>query len=768
MRLNQPAYTQYHAGTAGVTDVTVTLPQATQAGAFVVVAVNAGAVATVQIGSSGGTSLTKRTERSLGNVEESCHDGSVPTGTTTLNVHLSAASQSARITVLEFAAAVTFATAVTSNSYITQTVATRRASAAASAVLTGDAVMIGSVVVDNSTTAGARPLAMSPHAELVHVGTATGAGRQFYSAHGIADVKAAEAWPWSGTTGTYRQESSTGNSGLGIYMACWYYTDTSGQPTVISGQAAPNPVVVANREAGDYYTTWTVSSTALSGVIAGYSDRHSVAAGSTINFAVDSGGAAFTCNVYRLAHQGSDLMGARLVASPTCTTQSQPAPTVHSTLGSTSCAWTNNVAWTVPSYAQSGFYVALFNTGSSFFQVPFVVKPAKRQRGKVTVIWPAATAHAYNPFGATSDTTTGTGRSLYGANQDDQIGHRCYAVSFNRPFGTLTGRKQTWFMDSFYGLIQFLEAMGYDLEYYADTDLGTDPYLLNGSRLIVMAGHQEYYSLAMRRCLNNALAARVNLAVFGANIMHWRVRFDSDTNPRIMYCYKDSYLSAGFDGTTLVDPVEYTGIWRDTRRLASPFNPYRLPEMIDILGYFGASGPLNQNLVVPSSYKTLPCWRNSAAGDSTFTSGIGYEADFDGFDVSEPVNRVALSATTFSITTGAGPNGPPYTSTGSRTHHMQLAQLQSGAKVFAAGTWQLPWAGMGRWYNNVFNSGATPVPDLQNFVVCMLADLDAQPTTLRVMQPGTDSTAPSSPGAARPMSAYGLTPVGASCGPIRI
>ena len=774
MLLNRTPVT-FDQGSSATNDYAVTIP-ATAAGSFLVVVATAGAVVTCFLGGIGGTAFATKRATSLGNVELSCSETTdVTGGTTSIGIHLSAQNQNVGVTVYEFSTALTFATSVTSNSYVTQSSTTLKATGAASSTLGANAVAVLAAVVDNSTAAGARCHGLSPSGKVWHRGTAqSGTGRQFYYAHGTADVTSASQSPYNNSAGTYSTEATFGTSGLGVYLAAWYYTDTSGQPTKVTGTATLPPVAVENSGSGVYRTSHQVSTTQLPGTISGYTDRVSVAPGQTINFKAHSGGSAHTLRILRMGHYGTDVHGAREYATPTCTPASQPSPTVDSALGSTSCAWTTTASWTVPADAAPGVYSAIFTLGANSYATIFVVRPVKPTKGRIAVLLPMWTYRGYCQWGDPANTTTMTGKDYYGGNGTQVITDRAFAVSADKPFGTLISKKETWFYDSDYAMIQFLEAMGYDLEYFADSDLGSDPNLLTNAGGIIMVGHHEYYSLAMRQCLNNAITAGVNVFIHGANNLHWKVRFDSDTDPHLMYCYKDSYQQVGHNGTVMNDPTGFTGIWRDART-SNPANPDRRPEMPDLGLYFGVSGPCSQALSIPYALKGTPPLRNSPAVQAltvgqTWTSAknlIGYEADVVGTDPAQPTNLAYISQTSFSSTTNASSNGPPYNGSSTVTHRMVMYQHPSGSMIFNAGTWRLSWA-LGRWSNQIYNAADVPSLDMQNLVVCALADMGMRPTTLRVMEPGTDSTAPSDPGAAQPASAYGLTAAGASCGPIRI
>jgi hypothetical protein len=75
----------------------------------------------------------------------------------------------------------------------------------------------------------------------------------------------------------------------------------------------------------------------------------------------------------------------------------------------------------------------------------------------------------------------------------------------------------------------WLERAGYDAEWCTDVDLHREgPGLLAPHRLLVSAGHDEYYSDAMRAAVETYVDGGGNVAWFSGNTCWWRVGFDDD------------------------------------------------------------------------------------------------------------------------------------------------------------------------------------------------------------------------------------------------
>jgi hypothetical protein len=96
-------------------------------------------------------------------------------------------------------------------------------------------------------------------------------------------------------------------------------------------------------------------------------------------------------------------------------------------------------------------------------------------------------------------------------------------------------------------------------------DLDADPDLLDGYRMSLHVGHDEYWSLGMREALDRSVAAGRHAAIFSGNTCFWQIRFEDDR--RAMTCFKyradeDPVLGTG-------DERRLSGIWSD-RRVGHP------------------------------------------------------------------------------------------------------------------------------------------------------------------------------------------------------
>jgi hypothetical protein len=254
--------------------------------------------------------------------------------------------------------------------------------------------------------------------------------------------------------------------------------------------------------------------------------------------------------VYRLGWYGG--AGARQVAClPTCTTdeagvrQPPPGPPPGAAEAPITAGWpVTDVVHTDPS-ATSGYYLveALLTTGPAAGKVAttfFILREAPTAHpSQVLVQVPVNTWEAYNSWG---------GRSLY-----PFTGPRMYRVSFERPFGFLAQSPFWWEIQ----LVRFLEREGYDVSYQTDNDTNDDPASLLRHRLVVVAGHDEYWTTNMRDAFDTAVADGTNLAFMGSNDGYWHVEYEN--GGQTIFGYKSLY-----DPNPML--AQKTAMWREIGR----------------------------------------------------------------------------------------------------------------------------------------------------------------------------------------------------------
>ena len=84
--------------------------------------------------------------------------------------------------------------------------------------------------------------------------------------------------------------------------------------------------------------------------------------------------------------------------------------------------------------------------------------------------------------------------------------------------------------------VRWAEAEGIALDYAVNSDLEFHPEVLDGHRLMLSVGHDEYWSWAMRDRADAFVEAGGSWAIFSGNTCFWQVRYEDDG--RTMVCYK--------------------------------------------------------------------------------------------------------------------------------------------------------------------------------------------------------------------------------------
>lgn len=309
---------------------------------------------------------------------------------------------------------------------------------------------------------------------------------------------------------------------------------------------APAPGTVAAENAKRGTTAWQpLEPRVRPNELEGYASQTSVAPGETLKLHVSTRPAArYQVQIYRLGwYRG---LGGRLVAClPTCgrTPLGRPGPLVppDPTTGTVRLDWPVTQRLRIPRSWVTGYYIAKLvldekgrwpNLGRSAV-VPFVVRRAANARSsRILVVNSINTEQAYNNWG---------GKSLYRSGSTDGI--PATHVSFDRPYA---GPLYFFELD----LLSFLEQSGLDLAYVTDVDVHASPSELLRHKLVLVNGHDEYWSRRMFDAYEHARDAGVNLAFFGGNIADWQVRFEDGNRTMV------GYKSAAADPHP--DPLEQT------------------------------------------------------------------------------------------------------------------------------------------------------------------------------------------------------------------
>ncbi|WP_342775151.1 N,N-dimethylformamidase beta subunit family domain-containing protein, partial [Nonomuraea diastatica] len=277
----------------------------------------------------------------------------------------------------------------------------------------------------------------------------------------------------------------------------------------------------------------------------------------------------------------------------------------------------------------SSLYRAVYHETSAYFVVRSAV-PAS----PILVSIPFPTWEAYNRPGV-------PGEGLYQSEQPD----RAVKVTFDRPGAG--PQIEEWEL----GLLRWLAPAGYTVDYCSGLDLHGDPDrtdpdrsdpgprgglgLLSRYRLLVVNGHDEYWSWEMRDAAEEFARRGGNIAIFSGNTCWWQVRFEDGL--RTMVCYRDAVA----DPMAATDPGRVTVEW--------PSEPVNRPENILTGLSFrnGAGCWVDSRVMAEESYtaRFAGHWVFEGAGladGDTFGRGaIGYETDAADLDWVDGVPRAS-------------------------------------------------------------------------------------------------------------------------------
>lgn len=387
--------------------------------------------------------------------------------------------------------------------------------------------------------------------------------------------------------------------------------------------------------------------------IKGFVSPGSVTPGSSADFHITvDPPQQFSVDVYRIGHYGGDG-ASHITTSPRLSGIVQPPPL---TAGRTvSCHhWWLSWRLQVPSYWSTGAYVAVLTTADGYrSHIPFTVRDERA--ADLLLILPDVTWQAYNLYPEDGH----TGASLYHAwdEQGRLLGEEAAAVtvSFDRPYA---GAGLPLHVGHAYDFIRWAERYGYDLAYADTRDLHAgriDPTRYRG---LVFPGHDEYWSVPMRRAVERARAAGTSAVFLSANSMYWQVELGpspAGEADRLLTCCKRRRDRHG-----------RTALWRDVGE----------PEQQLIGVQYAGRVPEPSPLVVRNADHWL--WQATGADEGDELPGlVAGEADryFPRTVLPEYTSRILLAHSPYEDTAGVR-----------RHQETSLYRAPSGAYVFAAGT----------------------------------------------------------------------------------
>lgn len=313
-----------------------------------------------------------------------------------------------------------------------------------------------------------------------------------------------------------------------------------------------NPIQIENALPGT--TSWELAKPAGHNEIAGYASAEGVKPGTTISFFVSTTARRFSASIYRMGWYGG-AGGRLMVSEPSMRGTRGHIPKPNPRSGLLICKWPVAFSVTIPDAWMSGIYLVKLTSSKGYQSyIPFTLEES-RPHTKLLFIDTVTTSEAYNWWGGKSLYVDVNYRSAVA-----QYDHRAIMVSYSRPFAQNAGAG--WILSWEIHMIRWLERSGYDVGYANDLNVNDDPSILLHRKGIVIAGHDEYWTAAIRNAMDNAVAHGVSLGNFAANTGYWQIRLARlGSNPDgIQICYKD-FLR---DPIHKTHPSLATVTWRST------------------------------------------------------------------------------------------------------------------------------------------------------------------------------------------------------------
>ncbi len=214
------------------------------------------------------------------------------------------------------------------------------------------------------------------------------------------------------------------------------------------------------------------------------------------------------------------------------------------------CGWPVAIEIPVGDW-RSGYYAVTVTTDDERADAFFVVRAGDRRRAAILLVLSTSTYDAYNDWGGPSLYTGGTQVSM---RRPMAPGFLVKPEPHRRKMQPEPDREALWFFEWAEPLglsvwsggagwwnwerafLHWAERSGYAVDVAISTDLETVPGVLDGYRLFVCAGHDEYWSWGMRDALDAHTGRGGNAAILSGNTCYWQVRFDHDAGT--MTCFK--------------------------------------------------------------------------------------------------------------------------------------------------------------------------------------------------------------------------------------
>jgi hypothetical protein len=331
--------------------------------------------------------------------------------------------------------------------------------------------------------------------------------------------------------------------------------------TPIAAPPAPCPSnwpSVADENAQQGTTAWTISASATSATMSAYLTRTSATCGDTVDIKVDNDSLKKVSVIaYRMGYYNGT--GAREIwRQDDVPTVNQPAPTIggtdsagHKLYMVSAANWSKTLSIPIDKTFVPGTYLIKVSDGTYATYAPLTVRDDSGTQHDMLLQQATTTWSAYNDWG---------GRSWYSA--VDASGRS----SYNRPY--ISGQGSGQFLPLEQGMVFWLESQGVDVTYWTDEDLdefgGQVPAR---AKNLMIPSHDEYYTYPMRAAVSQTITSGVNVASMGANTAYREIAYtagsdrrtwDGDhwTSPDATWRFRgDAYASQPLLGAEYVCPL---------------------------------------------------------------------------------------------------------------------------------------------------------------------------------------------------------------------
>ncbi|MGE5458193.1 MAG: N,N-dimethylformamidase beta subunit family domain-containing protein [Methanococcaceae archaeon] len=259
----------------------------------------------------------------------------------------------------------------------------------------------------------------------------------------------------------------------------------------------------------------------------GYGSRLSVYQGDSLTFFISTHASKFDLKIYRYGKEKT------LIATLPNLTGGLKEVKETDSVYAKGCNWKPTATIQIPENWKAGAYLGEFPVDAdSVNPVLFFVKeknPANRT--KIVVACAINTYCAYNMFGGKSNYPEFSSGGNDGLNYSVKLS---YLRPFNRNNHHGINRGSFYSYDG--KLIRWLEQCGYEVDVIGDNDLDSDPLYFANAKVVLVCGHQEYWTTAMRKNVENYVSGGGNFMALSGNTCWWQIRYEN--NNQTYVCYK--------------------------------------------------------------------------------------------------------------------------------------------------------------------------------------------------------------------------------------